>query len=223
MKKLIILIFILPSCFIFSQERPGFYLLVGASNSSLKTKAMTVKNDNIGYIVGIGATLGHHERFSWQMELAYLDTPISLKATDDKFYKYNFSNYQSGVYLTYNIQVPAEQRFYFGPQLGINVDFGAFKNASNEYSSDLIFAPEGIDEITLYNDTSKLNTNLIFGLNATFNKFKLNLRYTVGLTNVFDGVATKNYTDSGAQVGNTLSEGKINALSLLLTYKLSRF
>jgi hypothetical protein len=223
MKQLIILFFILCSCFIFSQERPGFYLLVGACNSSLKTKAITVENDNIGYVAGIGVFMGHDERFSWQMELAYLNSPISLKATDDKFYKYNFSNFQSGIYLTYNIFESEENKFYFGPQLGIGFDFGAFNNASDEYSNELIFVPEGVDEMTLHNDTSILNTNLVLGINATYTKFKVNLRYTIGLSNVFDGVATTNYTDSGAQAGNTLSEGKINALSLILSYKLSRF
>jgi len=211
------------NCLIFSQERPGVYLFTGLVNSSLKTSAVEANNSEVGYIAGMGYILGHNKRLSWQFELGYLNSPISLKANDEQFYKYSFANFQSGVYLTYNIIEPDEDKFYFGPQIGMNFDFGKFSTQDSSYSNSKLFLPSGIDELSLHEDVSNFNTNIVFGLNATFNRFKLNVRYSIGLTDIFKDVSTTNYTEYGAQDGNILDEGQINTISLILTYKLSRF
>ncbi|MFN3756130.1 MAG: outer membrane beta-barrel protein [Flavobacterium sp.] len=224
MKHFFLLNLLLISFLTYSQERPGLYLLTGLVNSNLNSSAVEAKNSDIGYIAGVGWILGYSERLSWQVEIGYYDAPVSLKANDDQFYKYNFGNVQSGAYLTYNVIMPDENKFYFGPQLGLNFNFGKFSSQDSNYSGSKLFLPSGVDEMSLHDNVSVLHTNLVLGLNATYNRFKLNLRYAIGFNNVFKEVTTRNNNNEfGSPSGNTIDRGTLNTISLIVSYKLSRF
>lgn len=218
MKKIILGIFTL---FILqtanAQEPRGFSVLVGPNFGTLKTNDLKATPAGPGLFAGIGFNMGYHETYNYQMEIAYVQNTVNLEDSEGNNVKYNVGGlFQVGLYLNYFIIKPDEDKFYFGPQVGVYTSFGSFTSSTGSYTGDS-YEPSGLSSLTLM-DAAPFNYGAGFGLTGAYNKFRFNFRYNLGLSNVLRNVARP--VEPGAySSGETPFSGKVSSVSLTLSYR----
>ena len=224
MKRLSFLTLLFIFSFVNAQERPGLYLLAGTNSSSLSTDAVVAKSSGLGYQVGIGAVMGYSERFSYQIEVLYMNNPIEIQNVNGNNDLFNFGGYQVNNYLTYNLSIPEENKFYFGPTIGLLMNLGNVSSSEDTYDTTPAYFPSGISNDELLNNSNGLTVGVSFGLNATYNKFKARLSYNYGLSNHFKDVKSAGEVgEFGFVEGESVGDAKMSSISLTLSYKFGRY
>lgn len=217
MKKIIlgILFFTsLQSCF--AQEPQGWNFLVGTNSADFKTNDFIASKGGMGVFLGVGYNAGYHETYNYQIELAYVQNNINLKNTQLNNKKFGLGGIiQFGVYLNYYLIKPNEDKFYFGPQFGLYTSYGS-TTSKEGFDNQEFFAPSGLSGIDLTN-TREFNYGTGFGLTGGYNRFRINMRYNLGLSNVLGAISQVSTPGSGND--DKPYSGKISSLSLTLSYR----
>ena len=223
--KIIVLItaFLL-SFSIYSQAPRGFYAKALVNNTSFKSKDM-LADAAIGYGVGINFNFGYHETYNYQIEVMYNKNSMNFKSVDQSYAavydsKYNYTALQTGFYLNYYVLKPDEDAFFIGPQVGGSLTFGgSFSPAKDAGSNGEYYLPYLIDQNSFTNDTPKMLVNVGLGITGGYNRFRFDLRYDLGLTNVLQNVQTDSYDANNNYTGPSLS-GKMNNISFGISYNI---
>lgn len=202
---------------IYSQEPSGINILVGTNIPNYKSSDVITTPGAPSPFIGIGLNYGYHETYNFQFEIAYAPHNVKFENFDSKQKTYNFGGeLQAGFYLNYYVIKPEEDKFYFGPQAGVNFILGAVKSEGGFSSLDR-YEPSGINGIDL-NNSSNWGYGVGIGVTGGYNKFRFNLRYNHGLSNTLGFVGKK------GQPGSYLSNdfpytGKLSSISFTLSYR----
>lgn len=202
----------------FSQAPIGLYLLAGANQTTFKTPSL-YSDFKTGYNFGFLFASGYHENYNYQFEVLLAYKPVTLKTVDGAFVKaldadYSVSGLDVGFYTNYYILTPDEDRLFLGPQAGLTLAFGnkfISKNDTQEKLLPYLISNEELKKLPI------MNTSLGLGLTGGYNRFKFDLRYSLGLTNMLKSVQTNEFDQYNRYTGPTL-EGKLNAISLNVSY-----
>lgn len=222
MKKHILLYFSITLLTISTQAQAprGFYAVAGYSQTSIKSSYL-VSESKPGFVAGINFNMGYHENYNFQFEAVYKQNTIAAKYVDNTYLQakdadLQYSTLEIGFYTNYYILKPDEDKFFVGPQAGIFVSFGDNLGASSEDENGQNYLPYLISTNSL-EDFAKLNYGFGLGLTGGYNKFRFDLRYSLGMANMLSNVQTNSYNDNNNYTGPSLS-GKTNALTFGVSY-----
>lgn len=206
----LILIFLFSFFLSFSQEQKGFWVVVGVNQPNFKTNLGPVSNI-AGFNYGLAATLGTHEKYNFLVEIVHVDNKFEVSTSTSKKYIFNNGSSTLGIYPNFYFIVPKEDEIYIGAQAGLNVGFVSF-NDNNSYDS-ITFQElnYGVDASNLKSYTKTFDYGAGFGLTAGYNRFKLNLRYNIGFSEMFN--------DTSDMYDGTIT-GKKRNISLTLMFRL---
>lgn len=219
MKKIILVCFtFLGLHFVNAQEPSGLSIMTGVNLPYFKTNAFNVSSQDPGLMLGLGFNSGYHETYNYQFEVLYFENKINLvnsQGNSDSFLM--GGSIQTGLYLNYFIIKPEEDRFYFGPQIGVNALFGKTLTKSNVYTPEP-YLPSGLSSLKL-NESSLFNYGAGFGLTGAFNKFRFNLRYNLGLSNLFRDIS-KSVPEGSSASSDRPFTGELSSISFSISYRI---
>lgn len=203
-----------------SQEPRGLNALIGANFANFKTSDLKASSAGPSSFIGIGFNMGYHETYNYQLEIAYVTSSINLENNqlNNQLNNKKFGlggTVQLGLYFNYYIIKPDEDKFYFGPQFGLYTSYG-YTSSKNGFSTDDSFEPSGLDGIDL-KSASIFNYGTGMGFTGAYNKFRINLRYNLGLSNVLRTIEEK--VAEGRYSDNRPYSGKLSSISLTLSYR----
>lgn len=226
MKYFTIVAFFLISFNIKAQAPQGFSLSAGGNYSNIQSDDLLV-NAGFGYKYGIVFTFGYHESYNYQIELFQNKSTFDLPTIDASYQstgsaKLERNTSDLGFFFNYYVVLPDEDKFYFGPQLGVNFSFGGgeLKPQKNVAPGDEYYLPYVLNQNSL-TSLSKFNYGAGIGLTGGYNDFRFDLRYTLGLNNILEDVQTNSYDEFNRYTGPTL-DGKVHSLSLTISYRLNK-
>lgn len=218
MKKILLILLLNISFTLYSQAPIGWYVLGGVNQSSIKSDYLA-SDPSLGYNIGIIFPMGYHETYNFQMEFLITQKATNFKTLDDSFENVSNSKYISssvdlGFYTNYYVLTADEDKLFLGPQVGLNLSFGEGfinKDESNEELLPYLLSSSEVQEL------STINASAGFGITGGYNRFKFELRYNLGLTNVLSLAQLDDYDQSNTYRGPQL-EGKLNTMSLNISY-----
>jgi hypothetical protein len=219
MKKFVTVILLLTTLqTINAQEPRGYSVLVGTNIANLKTSDLKATSAGAGYFIGLGFNWGYNERFNYQLEFAATQNGINLEDSTSKKNKVDFGGIQTGFYFNYYILKPEEDKFYFGTQAGFNATFGGSQDPKGDsFNSLTIYEPSGLNGIDISN-TPNFIGGVGVGLTGAYNRFRFNLRYNLGLSNILGSTSTA--TEPGAySSGDTPYSAKLSSIGFTLSYR----
>lgn len=207
---------------LFAQAPRGYYALAGLSQTNLKSKDL-LSDSKPGFVAGIIGQMGYHENYNFQIEFLYRQNTLGVKYVEDTFAEaktsnYKCSNLELGFYTNYYIIKPDEDKFFIGPQAGIYIAVldpltpSKGVNVNGQY-----YLPYLLDESDL-SDSGQFNFGFGLGLTGGYNRFRFDLRYSIGMSNILSEVETNSYTESNLYTGPTL-EGKITNITFGISYQ----
>ncbi|MFD1603200.1 outer membrane beta-barrel protein [Flavobacterium artemisiae] len=216
---LFILLFITLS--MHAQVPRGFSLGAGINQSMLDSKDL-LTDPNVSYSAGIIFNFGYHESFNYESSFIVTNSALKLDYVDNQALtvhqaKYNIQNIDMGFQFNYYIIKPDEDKIYFGPLAGVYVSYNMGQLSTRDDANEQYYLPYRLTENSLTN-INKINYGVSAGLVGGYNKFRLALKYNMGLSNFLDGVETDNYSETNTYTGPTL-KGKLHTVSLILYYK----
>jgi hypothetical protein len=224
MKKIITLILLLTTLqTINAQEPRGYSVIVGTNIANLKTTDLVASSVGPGYFLGIGFNWGYNERFNYQFEFAATQNAINLEGSNPyditlNKYKVDFGGIQTGFYFNYYILKPEEDKFYFGTQLGLNATFGGSQDPNGDaFNSLTLYKPSGLSGVDISNTPNFLG-GVSLGLTGAYNKFRFNLRYNLGFSNLLSNATT--VVEPGAySSGDTPYSAKLSSIGFTVSYR----
>lgn len=201
-----------------AQEPSGYSILVGTNIANLKTSDLKATSSGAGYFIGLGFNWGYSERFNYQFEFAATQNGINLEDSNSNKNKLDFGGIQTGFYFNYYIIKPDEDKFYFGPQIGLNATFGGSQDPKGEaFNSLTIFEPSGLNGIDISNAPNVIG-GAGLGLTGGYKKFRFNLRYNLGLSNLLSNATT--VVEPGAYSdGETPFSAKLSSIGFTVSYR----
>ncbi|PWB28443.1 outer membrane beta-barrel protein [Flavobacterium sp. HTF] len=227
MKKLTILITIFFfNLSIYSQAPRGFYLAAGFNQTDLKSSDL-LSEGKPGFYTSLNMLMGYHENYNYQLEIGYKQNNIDVKYVEGDFSgaktsKYKYADFNFGLYLNYYILKPEEDEFFVGPQAGIFATVvDPFAPAKGSDVTGQYYLPYLLDENDLSN-SSKFNYGVGLGITGGYNRFRFDLRYSLGLVNTLGDVEVNSYNETNTYTGPSLS-GKTNSLTFGISYKIFAF
>lgn len=217
----IFILFLFITISVKAQVPRGFSVGAGINQSMLDSKDL-LTDPNISYSAGIIFNFGYHESFNYESSLILTNSALKLDYVDDQALtvhqaKYSIQNFDAGFQINYYIIKPDEDKFYFGPLAGVYASFGLGQLSTKGDVNGQYYLPYRLTENSLA-DINKINYGVSGGLVGGYNKFRLALKYNMGLSNFLDGVQTDNYSETNTYTGPTL-KGKLHTVSLILYYK----
>ena len=220
MNKLKYIFFLLLITKCFSQAPRGFYGVLGVTQTDLASKDLAT-SPALGYKAGINFQMGYHETYNFQLEILANMKYVNVKTVEGDYTKISDTKFTSqsldvGFYTNYYILRPDQDKFYFGPQLGVDVSIVGSLVPANEDSNDKKYLPYLLDNATFDGDAS-VYFNTGFGLTGGYNRFRFDLRYTKGLSNMLSGIETNDRDQYNQYTGPAL-KGTLNSISLSVSY-----
>lgn len=212
---------IILTLYTYAQAPRAWYASAGASQTDLKSSDL-LADPAFGYKVGLVFSMGYHENYNYQFELALNQRMFNLKAVDYSYQnvsdvKYTSGTLDLGAYFNYYVLKPDQDTFFVGPQAGFNIGFlGEFTPAGGADVTDKKYLPYLLEENS-FSNMPKVNFDLGVGLTGGYNDFKFDLRYTLGVNNRLKGVEMNSYDKNNQYTGKEL-EGKLNSVSLSVSY-----
>ncbi|MDR6968436.1 hypothetical protein J2X31_002459 [Flavobacterium arsenatis] len=226
MKYFTFFIIFLLSFSIQAQAPQGFSLSAGGNYSGLQSDDLQ-NSAALGYKYGIVFTFGYHETYNYQIEFFQNKSTFDLPTIDADYQssgsaKLDRNTSDVGFFFNYYVILPDEDKFYIGPQVGVNFSFGGgeLKPQKNVAPGDEYYLPHILSSYDL-TSLSKFNYGAGIGLTGGYNDFKFDLRYTLGLNNVLQDVQTNSYDENNRYTGPAL-DGKVQSLSLVVSYRLNK-
>lgn len=219
MKKFLSVILLLTTLqTINAQEPSGYSVLLGSNFASLQTTDLKASAAGPGYIIGLGFNFGYSERFNYQMEFVAFQNPVNLEDSSANINKFDFGGLQAGLYFNYYIIKPEEDKFYFGLQAGASGTFGSAQDIDgNGFSSETVFLPSRLTGIDI-SSTAEVSGSAGVGLTGAYNKFRFNLRYNYGLTNLLGSFST--VTEPGAYPSSDYPySAKLSSIGFTVSYR----
>lgn len=207
-----------------AQAPRSFYFAAGVNQTNLKSDDLFA-DPSTGFKGGITFNMGYHETYNYQVEVMYNHSSMKLLTVNQDFEpigstKYNYNSIDLGLYFNYYILKPEEDEFYLGPQAGMTLSFGEQLNpAGGSNTDDQYYLPYLLQENNL--GSPKLNYSVGLGLTGGYNRFRFDLRYSLGLNNVLSESKTNSYDEYNQYTGPSL-EGKLSTISFTVSYQLWR-
>ena len=219
-QKLLIFSLLLLTFSSFGQAPRGFYAFAGYSQTSLKSSDMNTKSKP-GFALGVNFNMGYHENYNFQFEALYRQNNISAKYVDytlaqAKEADLKYSTAEIGFYVNYYVIKPDEGSIFLGPQAGVFATFADNLSSSGEDPNGQNYLPHLINNSNL-SDFGKVNYGVGLGLTGGYNKFRFDMRYSLGLSDPMKNVLTNSYDGNNQYTGPTLS-GKLNTLTFGISY-----
>ena len=219
MKKIYITTLILLTSIVFSQAPRGFYVKGGISQTDLKSDDLAT-SPGIGYQLGIVNQIGYHESYNFQVEFLLNFKNFNVKSVEGDYSKITDTKFSSqtldvGFYFNYFVLKPDQDKFFVGPQAGVDVSLlGEFIPASSSESPR--YLPYLLDDNS-FSNMSKVGLDAGVGITGGYNRFRFDLRYTLGLNNKLQNVETNERDEYNQYIGPSLS-GKMNSVSFTVSY-----
>ncbi|RZK80073.1 MAG: hypothetical protein EOO92_08215 [Pedobacter sp.] len=207
---------------IYSQAPRGYYLAAGYSQTTLKSDDL-LNESKPGFFASVNMLMGYHENYNYQLELGYKQNNLDVKYVEDDFTeaktsKYKYSEINAGLYLNYYILKPEEDEFFVGPQAGVFLSLAdPLTPAKGADVTGQYYLPYLLNENELTN-SSKFNYGVGLGVTGGYNRFRFDLRYSIGMANTLSDVQVQNYDESNNYTGPTL-KGKTSTLTFGISYK----
>lgn len=209
-----------------AQAPQGFSISAGGNYSNLVSDDL-IANPALGYKYGVVFTFGYHETYNYQIEFFQNKSTFDAPTIDANYElsgnsKLNRITSEMGFFFNYYVVHPDEDKFYFGPQAGINLSFGGgeLQPQNSIAPGDEYYLPHRLNQSAL-TSLSKFNYGAGLGLTGGYNDFRFDIRYTMGLNNVLADVQTDSRDESNQYTGPTL-DGKVHSLSLTISYRLNK-
>jgi hypothetical protein len=224
MKNIILSAIFIASISCFAQAPRGFYVIGGMSQTELKSSDL-LSTPAIGYKAGLIMQMGFHETYNIQAEVIYHHKALNFKAIDGNNFtdvselKFTSESIDIGAYFNYYILKPEEDQFYLGAQLGVTGSFGEKFQITEPSTSSVTrnyLLPYLLSEDS-FSDMNPVNFSGGIGLTGGYNRFRFDLRYSKGFSNLLTGVKTNSYDSSNLYTGPTLN-GKLNTISFSVSY-----
>ncbi|MEP6931749.1 MAG: outer membrane beta-barrel protein [Flavobacterium sp.] len=205
-----------------AQVPRGFSVGVGMNQTMLDSDDL-LSDPNLSYNAGIAFNMGYHESFNYEITTLVSSNSLKLDYVDAQALtvqqaKYSVQNIDFGFNMNYYIITPDEDKFYFGPSAGVYASISSGQLSPKENANDQYYLPYRLTENS-FSDISKFNYGVSLGVTGGYNRFRLALKYNLGLSNFLNGVQTDNYSETNTYSGPSL-EGKLHSLSLILYYKI---
>ncbi|MCZ8196559.1 MAG: outer membrane beta-barrel protein [Flavobacterium sp.] len=222
MKKYYFITLLVVSLNAYSQAPRAFYVTAGFSQSALESKDL-LSTAGAGFMAGVDFNFGYHQTYNYQVEILYNENILNLKTTDVnllevKESKYKYSNIELGFYVNYYFIKPDEDKFYLGTQLGGFVSFlDPIQPSKGADVNGELYLPYLLEENDLQK-TSQFNYGPGLGLTGGYNKFRFDLRYSMGFANILSGVQTDSFNDNNIYTGPIL-EAKTRGISFGISYE----
>lgn len=214
---------ILFSCIIISAQAQvprGFSFGVGVNQTMLDSDDL-LSDPNLSYNAGFAFNFGYHESFNYEANFLISDNALKLDYVDSQALSvqqanYSIQNFDLSFQVNYYIITPDEDKFYFGPSGGVfgslsNGQLSPKGNAENQY-----YLPYRLTENS-FSAMSRINYGASVGLIGGYNKFRLSLKYNLGLSNFLNGAQTDSFSENNLYAGPSL-EGNLHTVSLILFY-----
>lgn len=221
MKKIYIASLLLLTSLTFAQAPRGFYVKGGISQTDLKSDDLAT-SPGIGYQLGLVGQMGYHESYNFQLEFLLNFKNFNVKTVEGDYSQITDTKFSSqsidlGFYFNYFVLKPDQDKFFVGPQVGADVSFvGEFIPESG--SGNPRYLPYLLDDNS-FNSMSKASLDGGFGLTGGYNRFRFDLRYTLGLTNKLKDVETNDRDQYNLYTGPAL-KGTMNTVSFSVSYLL---
>lgn len=227
MKKLTILITLFFfNLSIYSQAPRGFYIAAGFSQTNLESSDLLTESKP-GFYTSINMLMGYHENYNYQLEIGYRQNNLDVKYVEGDFNeaktsKYKYADFNFGLYLNYYILKPEEDEFFVGPQAGIFASLlDPLTPVKGADVTGQYYLPYLLDENDL-SDSAKINYGVGLGVTGGYNRFRFDLRYSLGMNNTLADVEVNSYSETNTYTGPTL-KGKNNTLTFGISYKIFAF
>lgn len=214
---------VLISAQLFAQAPTGFYLKGGITQTTLNSNDL-LSEPGIGYNGGINFNFGYHETFNYQIEMTYSSRVINVKAfpstsslQENELTKvaFTYPSIDFGFYFNYYILKPDQDKFFVGPQVGLNTSISSGTIATDNDTNSKYLPYLNYNFIKSGDATVRFDAG--FGLTGGYNRLRFDLRYSLGLTNVLDDVELDSYTPNNLYNGPELF-GKFNTISFGVSY-----
>ncbi len=210
--KLIFTLALFASFSIYAQAPMGFFLTLGGVNTSLKSNDL-VTSPGIGLKYGISWSFGYHQTFNYQADFTQASARLTMPSVDDlgnsTQTKEKNSEFEANFVVNYFIVKPEEDKLYLGLTGGV---FGAYNSGT--------WSPVTSDANSYgFSNYSAMNYGPVLGILAGYNKFKLGVRYNLGMANMLSDVKNGSYNEYNIYTGPTYS-GKQSEISFLLYYRI---
>jgi hypothetical protein len=204
-----------------AQVPRGFSVGVGMNQSMLDSDDL-LSDPNLSYSAGFAFNFGYNESFNYEVDAIVSNNALKLDYVDAQALSvqqanYSIQNIDLSFQLNYYIIKPDEDKFYFGPSAGGFISFSNGQLSPKGNAEDQYYLPYRLTENS-FSDMSKFNYGASVGLIGGYNKFRLSLKYNLGLSNFLNGIETDNYSENNLYIGPSL-EGKLHSVSLILFYK----
>lgn len=203
-----------------AQVPRGFSVGVGMNQAFLDSDDL-LSDPSLSYTAGIAFNFGYHESFNYEANFLISGNALKLDYVDNQALtvqqaNYSIQNLDLSFQVNYYIITPDEDKFYFGPSAGMfasisNGQLSPKGNAENQYYLPYRFTKNSFSQMSKYNYGASV------GLIGGYNKFRLSLKYNIGLSNFLNGVQTDSFSENHLYTGPSL-EGKLHTVSLLLFY-----
>ena len=219
MKKIILILLLNISFTLCAQAPIGWYVLGGINQTTLKSDYLTA-DPSLGYNIGIIFPMGYHETYNFQFEFLATQKALNFKTLGATYENVSDSKYSTpgieiGFYTNYYILTPDEDKLFIGPQVGIMASFNSQILSADDINEELLL-PYLLKSNELQN-LPQLNAALGLGITGGYNRFKFELRYNLGLTNILSLAQLDDFDESNTYRGQLL-EGKLNTISLNVSY-----
>ena len=205
-----------------AQAPRGFYVAAGVNQSSFSSNHL-LADPSIGYKAGINFNFGYHETYNYQIEVMYNHSTFDALTVDADYQplgntKLKYDTVDLAFFVNYYLIKPDEDKFFLGPQAGINfsVGGGQISPADEADTSVKYYLPYLLTDNELMN-IPKITYGAGLGLTGGYNDFRFDMRYTLGLNNVLKDTQVDSYDEFGRYTGPSL-DGKLNTLSFSISY-----
>ena len=207
-----------------AQVPRGFSVGVGINQTMLDSDDL-LSDPNLSYNAGIAFNMGYQESFNYEITTLVSSNSLKLDYVDDQALtvqqaKYSVQNIDFGFNMNYYIITPDEDKFYFGPSAGVFASVSNGQLSPKENANGQYYLPYRLTENN-FEDISKFNYGASLGVTGGYNRFRLALKYNLGLSNFLSGVETDSYSETNTYTGPSL-EGKLHSVSLIFYYKIFR-
>lgn len=210
--KLLFTLAFLASLSTFAQTPKGFFIMLGGVNTTLKSSDISTQ-PGMGLKYGLSWSAGYHETYNYQVDFTQANNRLIFPGFDDSGnstnVKYKNSEFETSIVINYFLIKPEEDKLYLGITGGV---FGSYINSSWQPVTS------GVNNYDFQN-YANINYGPVLGAVLGFNKFKLAVRYNLGMANMLSNVKNGSYNSNNIYTGPTYS-GKQSEISLMLYYRI---
>jgi hypothetical protein len=178
---------------LFAQDSYSGAVTFGTSYSSLRTDLFTIQNARMGFSAGLSFSIPLNDRFEFNPEISYVQKGGAARATllfpeqeiSTRTYNFNYNSFEANMLVGYQPTKSLPIRLHAGAFMG-----AISNNLSDEITDLYVGNVEGYNTAmpveNLNNAFAGIDFGPVAGISLGNGRFRANLRYQVGVPNLYD-------------------------------------